>query len=270
MKLTAYTLASSSRGNSVFVRYGNHSILIDTGISCRKIENSLKSLGENISDITAILITHEHSDHISGLPTISKKYHIPIHMTESSAREMLRSEKYHVTANDITVHPPLFELNFGEIEIRSFITPHDSVCSVGYRLTARDESLALATDIGHISPEIDQALNGITNVILESNHDENMLLCGSYPYELKRRILSDRGHLSNENASNFSKKLALNGTKRIVLAHLSPENNLPELALTTAKLKLRGTGCEAVVASKDFPTFICGETSHIEKCNEAV
>lgn len=259
MKLTAYTLASSSKGNSVFISYGRDSLLIDAGISCRKIESALKALGADIRELSAIFVTHEHSDHIFGLPTISKKYGIQIHMTENSAREMLRSEKYLPTADFITVHPPLFEVGVGEISVSSFVTPHDSVCSVGYRITAGGEVLALATDIGHVSPDIEKALTGADSVILESNHDENMLLIGSYPYELKRRILSNHGHLSNENASEFAKRLALSGTKRIVLAHLSPENNIPELALTTALLKLKETGCEVKVASKDSPTFVCGE-----------
>lgn len=265
MKLTAYTLASSSKGNSVYVACGNDSLLIDAGISCRRIESALRSLGADIKTLSAIIITHEHSDHISGLPTLSKKYGIPIHMTEYSAREMLSSAKYHPTADFITVHPPLFELKLGALSVSSFVTPHDSVCSVGYRIEANGETLALATDIGHVTKELEAALTGADSVILESNHDENMLLMGSYPYDLKRRILSDRGHLSNENAAELARRLALSGTKRIVLAHLSPENNYPELALTTSLLKLKDTGCEVVVASRDEPTFVCGEQEAI-KC----
>lgn len=259
MKLTAYTLASSSKGNSVYVACGNDSLLIDAGISCRRIESALSSLGADIKTLSAIIITHEHSDHISGLPTLSKKYGIPIHMTEYSAREMLSSAKYHPTADFITVHPPLFELKLGALSVSSFTTPHDSVCSVGYVIKAGGETLALATDIGHISDEIRENLFGAESVILESNHDENMLLSGSYPYDLKRRILSDRGHLSNDNAADFAYALATSGTKRIVLAHLSPENNIPALALETSLSRLRETGCEVIVAEKDSPTYVCGE-----------
>lgn len=259
MKLTAYTLASSSKGNSVFVSFGTDSLLIDAGISCKKIETAMKALGADIRNLGAILITHEHSDHIQGLPTISKKYGIPIHMTEASAHEMLRSAKYFPAADFITVHPPIFSVKVGGISVSSFVTPHDSVCSVGYLIRAGEETLALATDIGHISDEVHDNLTGADSVILESNHDENMLLFGSYPYDLKRRILSDRGHLSNENAADFAYSLALTGTKRIVLAHLSPENNIPELALETSLQRLRETGCEVVVAEKDSPTYVCGE-----------
>lgn len=264
MELTAYTLSSSSKGNSVFVSFGDVSILIDAGISCKKTETALKAIGKNLSSISAILITHEHTDHISGLPVISKRYGIPIHMTEPSAREMLKSEKYYPTAPHLTVHPPVFNLSLGEMIIRSFPTPHDSVCSVGYVISAGGQSLALATDIGHISKEISDSLMGISNIILESNHDENMLLTGSYPYELKRRIMSNRGHLSNEAAASFAHTLALSGTKRIVLAHLSPENNIPELALTTSSLSLLDTDCSVTVASKDSPTYVCGSISKPE------
>ncbi len=259
MNLTAYTLASSSKGNSVFVKYGEDMLLIDAGISCRKIENAFKTIGEDITKLGMILITHEHSDHISGLVTMSKKYNIPIHMTENSAREMMKSVKYHSIADLITVHPTNFELRMRNIAISSFKTPHDSACSVGYKLTAGHDSFALATDLGHISREVETALNGVKNIVLESNHDKNMLLCGSYPYELKRRILSDNGHLSNEIAADFAKKLAENGTKRIILAHLSPENNIPELALATTQMYLRDTDCSVTVAQKDIPTFICGD-----------
>ncbi len=260
MKLTAYTLASSSRGNSVFISYGNDAILIDAGITCKKIELALRSIGKSLSDLSAILVTHEHTDHICGLPVIAKRCHIPIHMTEPSAREMLKSPKYYPTADYITVHPPIFSLNIGELTVRSFPTPHDSVCSVGYVITAGGQSVGLATDIGHVSKEISDSLYGIENVILESNHDENMLLSGPYPYELKRRILSERGHLSNEAASDFAQKLAYSGTKRIVLAHLSPENNIPELAFATSSLRLTQTDCSVEVAAKEGVTFVCGET----------
>ena len=127
MTLTSYTLASSSKGNSVYVAFGGDSLLIDAGISCRKIEAALKEIGADIRTLGAVVVTHEHSDHIAGLPTLSKKYGVPIHMTEASAREMLHSPKYLPTADLITVHPPLFELKVGEISVKSFVTPHDSV-----------------------------------------------------------------------------------------------------------------------------------------------
>ena len=260
MELTAYTLASSSKGNSVWIRYGSDELLIDAGISCRRIESALRQLDDAppLSNVGAVLVTHEHSDHIAGLPTLAKKYHIPIHMTEDSARAMLSSRKYLPTADFITVHPRTFEIKVGEITVRSFATPHDSASSVGYLVSAGGRTIAIATDIGHISATIENALTGADYVILESNHDVNMLLSGSYPYELKRRILSDRGHLSNENAAEFARRLAGSGTRQIVLAHLSPENNIPELALTTAKLRLAGTGCGISVAKADTPTLVCG------------
>lgn len=237
---SVYTLASSSKGNCTYIKYGNDEILIDAGISTKRIENSLKQLGTELGNISAIFITHEHTDHISGLVTLSKKYDIPIHITELSAKAMLNTEKYAFVAGDAKIHPPMYSVNVGDIGITSFVTPHDSKGSVGYVVTdgTEENTVAYATDIGHISDSIVENLLGVKNVIIESNHDKNMLLCGAYPYDIKRRILSDYGHLSNEACAEFVRELVGSGTKRILLAHLSPENNLPELALEASRLAI--------------------------------
>ncbi len=244
-------LASSSKGNSIYVRLDDDEILIDAGISSKRISESLRSLGSDISRIKSIFITHEHSDHVSGLETVSKKYRIPIHFTEPSARAHLRSEKERYTAEASVIHPIIFTETVGTLTVSSFVTSHDSAASVGYIVTdgTEEHTLAMATDLGYITDEVSGALLGVKNVILESNHDENMLLCGSYPYDLKRRILSNRGHLSNDAASVFVKKLADSGTKRIMLAHLSQDNNLPELAYHSAICALCGAEIELSVAS---------------------
>ena len=233
--IKVFTLASSSKGNAVYIRYGSDEILIDAGISAKRLECALMSLGSSLKNIQAIFVTHEHSDHISGLATVSKKYGIPVHLTEKSGHAMLNQAKYAPVAECAVLHTPVYSETVGSLEVRSFPTPHDSVCSVGFTVMAGNDTFALATDLGHISPDVEAALTGAENVILESNHDENMLLCGSYPYDVKLRILSDFGHLSNETSAAFAKKLAVGGTKHILLAHLSPENNLPELALACAK-----------------------------------
>lgn len=253
---TVYTLASSSKGNSVYVRCGSDELLIDAGTSARRLECSLNSLGSAISRIKAIFITHEHSDHTSALETISKKYSIPVHFTETSARVFFNSEKTRATAEASVIHPPLYIERVGSLEVRTFLTPHDSAGSVGFVVSDGTSlnTMAIATDIGCINSSVEDALLGVENVILESNHDENMLLCSCYPYQLKRRILSDRGHLSNEAASCFMRRLADSGTKRILLAHLSPENNLPELAYQTALNALAGTSTVVSVASMSAPT----------------
>ncbi len=236
-EFSVYTLASSSKGNSVYIKCGVDEILIDAGISTKRLELALESLDTSLSQISAVFITHEHSDHIAALPVMSKKYGIPIHITEPSAREILSDAKYAYASAHTQIHPPEFSVNVGSLTVRAFATPHDSAGSVGYVITdgSDEHTVALATDIGCITGNIEANLLGIQNVIIESNHDENMLLNGPYSYDLKRRILSDRGHLSNENCAKFVKKLAASGTKHILLAHLSPENNIPELALETAK-----------------------------------
>ena len=253
---SVYTLASSSKGNSVYIRLDDNELLIDAGISCKRICESLRLIGTDISRIKAIFVTHEHSDHVSGLEIISKKYRIPIHFTEPSARILLSSSKAYYTASVSCIHPILYRESVGALSIRSFVTSHDSAASVGYVISdgTPEHTVALATDLGHVTDEVSDALIGVHNVILESNHDENMLLCGPYPYDLKRRILSNRGHLSNEAAAAFAAQLAASGTRRIMLAHLSQDNNLPELAYHSALDALYGTDTELFVAAPSEAT----------------
>ena len=256
MDFSVYTLASSSKGNSVYVKLGEDEILIDAGISCKRVCDSLISLGSDISHIKAIFVTHEHSDHVSGLEMISKKYKIPIHMTEPSARAYLKSSKTEHIAAVSVIHPPVFTEQIGSLIVRSFVTSHDSAASVGYIVTdgTAEHTLALATDIGCVTDEVSDALCGCENVILESNHDENMLLCGRYSYDLKRRILSPCGHLSNDAAAAFVSRLVSCGTKRILLAHLSEENNMPEIAYQSSCCMLTGKDVFLGVASPSEPT----------------
>ncbi len=256
MTFTVYTLASSSKGNSIYVRLGDDEILIDAGISCKRLSDALKSIDTDISRIKAIFVTHEHSDHVSGLETVAKKYGIPIHITEPSARAYLCSSKTASAASVAIIHPILFEESVGALTVRSFATPHDSAASVGYVISdgTPEHTVAVATDIGTVTDEVSDALIGCENVILESNHDENMLLCGAYPYELKRRILSECGHLSNEAAAVFVSHLAASGTRRIMLAHLSQDNNLPELAYHSSLEVLLGSDVFLAVAAPSEPT----------------
>ena len=255
MIFTVHTLASSSKGNSVYVRLGDDEILIDAGISCKRLAEALRSLDTDISRIKAIFVTHEHSDHVSGLETAAKKYNIPIHLTEPSARAYLSSKTANVARTAI-IHPILYTEQVGALTVRSFATPHDSAASVGFVVTdgTPEHTLALATDIGTLTDEVSDALIGCENVILESNHDENMLMCGDYPYELKRRILSDTGHLSNEAAAAFVSRLAASGTRRILLAHLSQDNNLPELAYHSCLTVFEGKDVFLDVAAPNTPT----------------
>ncbi len=251
------TLFSGSGGNSVYIAAAGVRILIDAGKCARALCRALTDIGSDISQIDAIFITHEHSDHISALEVISKKHAIPIHMTDISATRFDSMPDAAVHRN-IVRHECEFEVSVGEIEVRSFKTPHDSMMSVGYRIDFSDEagshSFGVATDIGYVTRGICRALEGCEAVVLESNHDEDMLRHGRYPQELKRRILSNRGHLSNRASAAFGAHLAATGTRAILLAHLSEENNTPDTALDEFVSVIADPTVTLAVAAADMPT----------------
>ncbi len=252
-----YTLYSGSGGNSVYVRIGDNRILIDAGKNARKLCSALQKIGESIENIDAIFITHEHTDHISALEVISKHYGIPIYMTEVSAQKLDRCPESAVHKN-LCRQDVYFCVNIGDVSVSSFRTPHDSRMSVGYRieymLDGTRHSIGIATDIGYVSDEVAKNLRGCEAVIIESNHDEEMLMCGPYPRELKLRVASRRGHLSNKDCAEFALSLAEQGTYAIMLAHLSRENNEPMLAYETTSRAIEGLGTFVCVASPDEPT----------------
>ena len=256
------TIASGSSGNCTLVSEGDTNILIDAGISMRRTAAALTSLGVSPADITAILITHEHSDHISGLQRFSKKYGVEVYAGEVTAgilveKDLCESARMHAFTPGET-------FTLGSISVKSFRTPHDTPESVGYRLTAGESSLAFVTDLGYMPESVMDCICGADAAVLEANHDVGMLRSGPYPYYLKRRILGDGGHLSNEAAAECAVKLAKNGAKRIVLAHLSRENNLPSLALAAVGRALENEklSCALSVAPRDVP----GEKFGVEAC----
>lgn len=243
--ITAYTLFSGSGGNCIYVKHGKTEILIDAGKSALSVEKSLASVGTSIENISAIFVTHEHSDHISALEIISKKYSVPVHITSPSLDFILRSSKY-IQKNAVE-HCVKYEQNAGSLHLSSFVIPHDSVQNVGYRITSDDgDTLGIATDMGHVTDEIKESLLGCRNVIVESNHDKDMLIYGKYPDFLKSRILSENGHLSNEDCSSLVCALADKGTINFTLAHLSRENNTPEAAFFASRNALDKCGFKNV------------------------
>ncbi len=267
--MIAYTLYSGSSGNCIYVKTEDAEILFDAGVSARAVEKGLNAVGSSLSNIRAIFVTHEHSDHIKGLEVIAKKHHIPTHMTNPSARALIRTPDA-ALLNDLYLHPSVFSVKFGNTTVRSFATPHDSAASVGYTVEYKQngatEKFGLATDIGHITEEITQAMIGSESVVIEANHDINMLLSGPYPYHLKLRILSDRGHLSNEKCADFAKFLASNGTKNFVLAHLSKENNFAPIAEATVRNALSDfEDIHLAVALPSTPVLVgCDQSSEIQ------
>ena len=223
------SLYSGSKGNSVLIESDEAKILIDAGKSARALCNALTEIGRSIDEIDAIFITHEHNDHIGALENLLKKHKIPVHIVSISAQKLLNRAK-EVFEDVLCLRTPTFTENIGNMKITSFPTPHDSEYSVGYRIEIDETCIGYATDIGYVTDEIKVALSGCESVVLECNHDETMLMEGPYPYDLKLRIKSKKGHLSNKDCAEFVSDLCFIGTKNILLAHLSEENNDPDLA----------------------------------------
>ena len=237
--------ASGSGGNCLFLSSEESNILIDAGISMRRINNALAQAGHTMRDIGGVLITHEHSDHILGLKMLIKHYSVPVYAPRTVANRL----RGMIPEIDDCLHiiPVGSEFRIGRLKITAFHTSHDTDESVGYRVD--DGSVfALATDLGCVTEEVLEALLGADTVLIESNHDVEMLRFGPYPYHLKRRILSDRGHLSNEICAKLARKLVTDGTKRVILGHLSRENNTPLLAMSAAEKALAGLGAQLYCA----------------------
>ena len=249
------TLYSGSGGNAAYIETDTTAILIDAGKSAKKLCSALLEIGSSISKIDAIFITHDHADHTSALETLTKKHKIPIHITERSAA-VFSDARYSTVRENIVCHPPLFEVTVGDITVRSFMTSHDSLMSVGYRFDVSGVSLGLATDLGYVTDSVREGLFGCSAVILESNHDPEMLRTGPYPRFLKERILSKRGHLSNADSAVFAAELADRGTRSFLLAHLSAENNTPTAAIDEFLSAVADPAVELAVADADAPTEI--------------
>ena len=252
------TLFSGSGGNSTYIRIEDTEILIDAGKCARALCSALCEIGSDISRISAIFITHEHTDHVSALEVLSKKHAIPIHITNASAKRFDRDPGAFIHKNLVRHDEIEFSVTLGSLKISAFHTPHDSLMSVGYKIeTNRDNkpySLAVATDIGYVTDNIRANLLGCAAVVLESNHDEQMLMRGPYPYDLKKRILSKGGHLSNKDSAALGAELAASGTKAFLLAHLSEENNTPELAFDEFYSAIADDRVSILTAAPNIPT----------------
>ena len=244
-----YTLASSSAGNAALVCHNDTHLLIDAGISCRRITQSLAVLDLTLDDLDGILITHEHIDHVRALGTLQKKHAVPLYASFGTAAALDYPAPYlHAFAAD-----EAFAIK--DLQIRSFRTSHDAKESVGYRIESSDGSLAVLTDTGFITDDAHDAALGADMLLLESNHDVIMLKNGSYPYYLKQRILSEYGHLSNDAAAEFAIECVRAGTSDILLAHLSDENNSPELAEYTVGRALQSSGLSVRLATAPRDTI---------------
>ncbi|MDR0923342.1 MAG: MBL fold metallo-hydrolase [Hungatella sp.] len=233
------SIASGSSGNCIYVGSDSTHILVDAGISNKRIELGLNEIGIKGSELTGIVITHEHSDHTKGLGVLARKYGVPIYGTRETLEEISKQKYLGEYPRELfcAIRPDV-DFNVGDLEVKPFSIDHDASNPVAYRIQHDRKSVAVATDMGHYDQYIIEHLQGLDAVLIESNHDVNMLQAGPYPYYLKRRILGDHGHLSNENAGRLLCCILHENLKKVLLGHLSKENNYEELAYETVRLEI--------------------------------
>ena len=246
--LTVHILASGSEGNCLLVSAGGTHLLVDAGISARRICGALQALALSPADISGVLLTHEHTDHICGVATLTKQHRLPLYASRGTAEALCR--KSSCVSDVLRVIPRAGAFDIGNARITVFPTSHDATESIDFRVDHDGASIGILTDTGVVTPEAEQTLAGVDLMVLESNHDEEWLLSGPYPYYLKQRILGARGHLSNAAAGAFARRLAEGGTRQFVLVHLSRENNTPERARQTLERALAGLDAAVTVGAQ--------------------
>lgn len=233
------SIASGSSGNCIYVGSDTTHLLLDVGISGKRIESGLEQLEITGKDIDGIMITHEHADHIQGLGIMARRYGIPIYATKGTIEAIkgistlgkIDESLFHVVKADE-------RFTIKDLIVNPMTISHDAADPVAYRVQYGKEKVAVCTDIGYYNEYTVESLKNMDAILLEANHDVNMLQVGPYPYPLKRRILGDRGHLSNENSGKLLSDILHDGLKHIFLGHLSKENNLPELAYETVRMEI--------------------------------
>ena len=251
------SLYSGSSGNSLFVESENTKILIDAGVSCKKIEEGLNHIDVDPSLLDGILITHEHSDHVQGLVPFTKKYNIPIFVNRETLDAMPK-QKDKINEKNIHFFKIKESFEIGDLKINSFSIPHDAANPCGFNIFKNNKKISIATDIGHMTTDILKSLEDSIFVLLEANYDPEVLKCSKYPYSLKSRISGPNGHLSNETAGKTISKLLYSGLQRATLGHLSKESNFPELAYRTVVDEMisnnyNENSIKLNVASRDVP-----------------
>lgn len=237
-------LFSGSSGNSYYIGSRSAGLLLDAGRSARQLEGMLRTCGVDPLAVQGILVTHEHTDHVSGLRVFARKYGLPVFASKGTLAALGEA------LDGVEARPLAGTLEWAGMAVTPFHTSHDAAEPIGFRIETGDRRrFAFATDLGVLSDEAREGLLGAETVVIESNHDRELLRTGSYPAYLKMRILSDRGHLSNEDCAAFLPDLAKSGTRRFLLAHLSRENNTPGLAEEAA---LRALARAGLVQGVDF------------------
>lgn len=251
------SLYSGSSGNSLFVESENTKLLVDAGVSSKKIEEALANLEIDPTSIDGILITHEHSDHVQGLGTFAKKFNLPVFVNEKTLDAMPK-QKEKISEKNIKLFNINEKFEIGDLKVKPFSIPHDAANPCGFNIFKDDKKISIATDIGHMTNGILKNLEDSIFIMLESNYDPEVLKYSKYPYQLKTRIAGPDGHLSNELAGKTISYLLNSGLKQAVLGHLSKQSNFPELAYKTVIdeimcTKYDETSLKLSVASRDIP-----------------
>lgn len=251
------SLYSGSSGNSLLVETENTKLLVDAGVSSRKIENALNDINIDPSSIDAILITHEHSDHVQGLGTFSKKFDLPVFVNQETLDAMPK-QRDKIADKNINKFNIRDTFDIGDLKIHPFSIPHDAANPCGFNIFKDNKKLSIATDIGNMTLDVLKCLEESEFILLESNYDLEVLKHSPYPYNLKRRIAGPHGHLSNELAGKTISHLLKSGLKNAMLGHLSKESNFPELAYQTVVDELLANNCNTdsinlSVASRELP-----------------
>ncbi|WP_027415047.1 MBL fold metallo-hydrolase [Aneurinibacillus terranovensis] len=234
-------LASGSTGNSFFIESKDSKLLVDAGLSGKQIEGLLAEVDRNAADLDAILITHEHKDHIKGVGVLARRYQLPIYANSKTWAE-LDEQLGTISENQRMIMEIGEVLQFADMTVESYGTSHDAAEPMGFCFYEEDNKVSLTTDLGYVSQRIKDTIRDSDAYIFESNHDVEMLRMGGYPWHLKRRILSDVGHLSNETAGEALCDILAGKGETIYLAHLSKENNMTELARLTVNNILQESG----------------------------
>lgn len=226
------SIASGSSGNCIYVEDSKTKLLIDVGISGKRVTNGLSQIGVDGKELDGILVTHDHEDHIKGVGILSRKYDLPIYVNEGTW-EVMKDSIGKIHPKNVKYFDSKIPFEIKDFRIEPFSISHDAKDPVGFSIYGQNKKMSIATDLGYINNDIFEKLYGADMVLLEANHDVQMLKVGPYPYYLKRRILGEEGHLSNESAGNALVHLVKKGLEQVLLAHLSKKNNFPELAYQT-------------------------------------
>ena len=254
------SIASGSSGNCICVGSDNTHVLIDAGISGKRIEAGLNEIDLKAGEMQGILVTHEHVDHIAGLGVLARRYGIPIFATEKTIEAVSNCKSVGKIDEDLfQVIQPGKRFSIGELMIHPISISHDAADPVAYKIVNEDKSVAVITDLGNYNQALVDELQGLDALLLEANHDINMLQTGPYPYPLKRRILGDRGHLSNERSGQFLSELLHDNFGTVLLGHLSKENNYEKLAYEAVRLEV--TMGDTPYKAEDFPIYVAKRDS---------